>query len=199
VRKATSVIVGVTSAVALGASWAAGLTPAKPALSGVHLVAAAPPSTTGNASGSGTGSAKPSAKRSASGTASAAPSKKSTSRASSSGRTATPSPTQKAAPAPAPAPAPISGTVLGGAADTPYGTVQVKVYFTGTKITNVRAVQLTDSSQHSVSISAYAAPILRQEALAKQSAQIDVVSGATYTSEGYVQSLQSAIDAAHLG
>jgi uncharacterized protein with FMN-binding domain len=89
--------------------------------------------------------------------------------------------------------------VLGGAADTPFGTVQVKVSYTGTKITNVRAVQLTDSSQHSVSISAYAAPILRQEALAKQSAQIDVVSGATYTSEGYIQSLQSAIDAAHLG
>lgn len=184
-RKTTSVIVGVTSAVALGASWAAGLTPAKPALSGVHLAAAAPPTTSGT----------PSAAASSSATASAAPPKKS-SRTSSGGRTATPTPThQKAAPAPAPA----SGTVLGGAADTPFGTVQVKVSYTGTTITNVRAVQLTDSSQHSVSISAYAAPILRQEALAKQSAQIDIVSGATYTSEGYIQSLQSAIDAAHLG
>lgn len=179
-RKTTSVIVGVTSAVALGASWAAGLTPAKPALTGVHLVAAAPPTTSGKASSSGT--------------ASAAPPKKSSSRTSS-GHTAIPSPTHKAAAAPAPA----SGTVLGGAADTPFGTVQVKVSYTGTQITNVHAVQLTDSSQHSVSISAYAAPILRQEALAQQSAQIDVVSGATYTSEGYIQSLQSAIDAAHLG
>ncbi|TQM64569.1 FMN-binding protein [Humibacillus xanthopallidus] len=185
-RKTTSVIVGVASAVALGASWAAGLTPAKPALSGVHLVAAAPPTSAGT----------PSAKASSS-QASAAPPNKS-SRTSSGGRSATPTPTQKKS-APAPAPAPTSGTVLGGAADTPFGTVQVKVSYTGTKITNVRAVQLTDSSQHSVSISAYAAPILRQEALAAQSAQIDVVSGATYTSEGYIQSLQSAIDAAHLG
>jgi uncharacterized protein with FMN-binding domain len=77
--------------------------------------------------------------------------------------------------------------------------VQVRVSYTGTKITNVHAVHLTDSSQTSVSISAQAAPILRQEALAAQSAQIDAVSGATYTSEGYMQSLQSAIDAAHLG
>lgn len=184
-RKTTSVIVGVASAVALGTSWAAGLTPAKPTVSGVHLVAAAPPTSAGT----------PSAKAPSS-QAGAAPPKKSS--RPSGGRSATPSPTQKKA-APAPAPAPASGTVLGGAADTPFGTVQVKVSYTGTKITNVRAVQLTDSSQHSVSISAYAAPILRQEALSKQSAQIDVVSGATYTSEGYIQSLQSAIDAAHLG
>ena len=172
-RKTTSVIVGVTSAVAIGASWAAGLTPPKhAAVTGVHLVAAAPPTTSGT----------PSAKASSGGSTSKPKPTKSSSRTSSSGRTATPSPTKKAAPAP-----------------TPFGTVQVKVSYTGTKITNVRAVQLTDSSQHSVSISAYAAPILRQEALAQQSAQIDVVSGATYTSEGYIQSLQSAIDAAHLG
>jgi uncharacterized protein with FMN-binding domain len=72
------------------------------------------------------------------------------------------------------------------------------VSFTGTRITAVHAVHLTDSSQHSVSISDRAAPTLRQEALSAQSAQIDVVSGATYTSEGYIASLQSAIDAAHL-
>jgi uncharacterized protein with FMN-binding domain len=48
-----------------------------------------------------------------------------------------------------------------------------------------------------VQISASAAPILRQEALQAQSAQIDMVSGATYTSEGYQQSLQGALDAAH--
>jgi uncharacterized protein with FMN-binding domain len=75
----------------------------------------------------------------------------------------------------------------------------VRVSFTGKKITDVHALKLTDSSGTSVSISAGAAPVLRQEAMAAQSSQIDVVSGATYTSEAYQQSLQAAIDAAHLG
>lgn len=94
---------------------------------------------------------------------------------------------------------PRSGTVDGAVVDTQYGSVQVQVTFSGKKITNVHALKLTDSSGTSVSISAGAAPTLRQEALDKQSAQIDVVSGATYTSDAYQQSLQSAIDAAHLG
>ena len=55
---------------------------------------------------------------------------------------------------------------------------------------------VTTSVTHGVS--AYAAPVPRDEALSQQSAPIDVVSGANYTSEGYIQSLQSAIDAAHL-
>ncbi|GAA2018442.1 hypothetical protein GCM10009740_02840 [Terrabacter terrae] len=95
--------------------------------------------------------------------------------------------------------APRSGSVDGAVVDTQYGSVQVRITFQGKKITNVHALKLTDSSGTSVSISADAAPTLRQEALDKQSAQIDVVSGATYTSEAYQQSLQSAIDAAHLG
>ncbi len=109
-------------------------------------------------------------------------------------------PSQAAAPSKAAAPpAPRSGTVDGAVVDTQYGSVQVRVSFTGTKITDVHALKLTDSSGTSVSISAGAAPVLREEALAAQSSQIDVVSGATYTSEAYQQSLQSAIDAAHLG
>ena len=183
-RKTTSVIVGVTSLAAVAASWVAGLAPAKPAsVSGAHIVAAGPPRATETTS-SEASSGDPTSPA------------KSSSRASSGDRTAAPKPTHTAAPAPPTAP--VSGTVVGGAADTPYGVVQVKVSYTGTKITNVHAVHLTDSSQTSVSISAQAAPILRQEALAAQSAQIDAVSGATYTSEGYMQSLQSAIDAAHL-
>jgi uncharacterized protein with FMN-binding domain len=75
----------------------------------------------------------------------------------------------------------------------------VRVSYTGRRITAVSALHLTDSSGTSVSISAGAEPILRQEAVSAQSAQIDVVSGATYTSEAYKQSLQAAIDAAHLG
>jgi uncharacterized protein with FMN-binding domain len=58
-------------------------------------------------------------------------------------------------------------------------------------------VHLTDANQHSRDISAAAAPQLRQEALRSQSASIDTVSGATYTSEGYRQSLQAALDQAH--
>ena len=106
---------------------------------------------------------------------------------------------QAAAPSKAAPPAPRSGTVDGAVVDTQYGSVQVRVSVTGKKITDVHALKLTDSSGTSVSISAGAAPVLRQEALAAQSSQIDVVSGATYTSEAYQQSLQAAIDAAHLG
>ncbi len=74
--------------------------------------------------------------------------------------------------------------------------MQVRIVMTGGRLTDVTAVHLTDSSSRSVSISAYAAPILRREALAAQSARIDTVSGASYTSQGYIQSLQSALDLA---
>ena len=86
----------------------------------------------------------------------------------------------------------------GGVAHTEYGDVQVRITVVGSRITDVTALHLTDSSRHSVRISAQAAPVLRTEALDKQSARIDMVSGATYTSDAYRQSLQSAIDAAHL-
>jgi uncharacterized protein with FMN-binding domain len=88
--------------------------------------------------------------------------------------------------------------VTGALVGTRYGTVQVRVVIVGTHIRDVIAVHLTDSSDTSVQISAQAAPTLRQEALSAQSAKIDLVSGATFTSEGYKQSLQAAIDAAHL-
>ena len=66
----------------------------------------------------------------------------------------------------------------------------------GGQLADVTALHLTDSSGRSVEISAQAAPILRQEALTARSAKIDLVSGATFTSEAYVSSLQSALDAA---
>jgi uncharacterized protein with FMN-binding domain len=86
-----------------------------------------------------------------------------------------------------------TGAVVG----TPYGDVQVVAVTRGRKITDVRAVRLTDANQHSRDLSAAAAPVLRQEALKAQSARIDTVSGATYTSEGYRQSLQAALDQMH--
>ena len=98
--------------------------------------------------------------------------------------------------APSPSASPVRRTIDGGAAHTQYGTVQVRIVMTGHRLTDVTALHLTDSSSRSVSISAYAAPILRREALAAQSAKIDTVSGASYTSQGYQQSLQSALDLA---
>ena len=107
------------------------------------------------------------------------------------GATATPAPSATAS---APAAASATKTVTGTAVDTRYGPVQVKVTFSGTTITAVDTVQYPSESGRDVEINSQALPILQQETLSKQSAQIDTVSGATYTSEGYIQSLQSAID-----
>jgi uncharacterized protein with FMN-binding domain len=92
------------------------------------------------------------------------------------------------------APAVTTKTVTGDSVDTAYGPVQVKVTFEGTTITAIDAVQYPTESGRDQEINAQAIPMLRQEALASQSAKIDSISGATYTSEGYIQSLQSAID-----
>ncbi|MEO7015473.1 MAG: FMN-binding protein, partial [Leifsonia sp.] len=98
-----------------------------------------------------------------------------------------------AAPAPA-APAPTSKTVDGAVAQTPYGPLQVRITATGKKITAVTLLQSPNDRDRSVEINAQATPILAQEVLKSQSANIDTVSGATYTSDGYRQSVQSAID-----
>jgi uncharacterized protein with FMN-binding domain len=89
-----------------------------------------------------------------------------------------------------------TGTVTGTAADTRWGPVQVKVTLANGKITAVDVVEEPDSNGRDQEINADAVPQLVQETLAAQSSQIDMVSGATYTSDGYVQSLQSALDQA---
>ena len=89
-----------------------------------------------------------------------------------------------------------SGTYDGAAADTPYGPVQVRITLSGGRITAAETVQVPNESRRDVEINNAAVPQLVQETLQAQSARIDTVSGATYTSEGYLQSLQSAIDAA---
>ena len=88
------------------------------------------------------------------------------------------------------------GTYTGTSEPTRFGNVQVKVVVNGGKIADIVATQLTDDGGRSVQISNYAAPILRTEALQAQSANVSSVSGATYTSEGYLSSLQSALDQA---
>ena len=91
-----------------------------------------------------------------------------------------------------------STTVTGDPAQTRWGPVQVQITVAGGKITDVTPVQYPNGNGRDQEINSYALPVLAQEALAAQSANIDHVSGATVTSDGYVQSLQSAIDRANL-
>jgi uncharacterized protein with FMN-binding domain len=88
------------------------------------------------------------------------------------------------------------GTYTGSVAETQYGPVQVQITVSSGKITDVKALQLTNAEQRSVEISNEAAPILRSEVLAAQSASVATVSGATFTTEGYLTSLQAALDKA---
>ncbi|MEA2340798.1 MAG: hypothetical protein QOG11_875 [Solirubrobacteraceae bacterium] len=85
-------------------------------------------------------------------------------------------------------------TATGDAIATRYGNAQVRVTVSGGKITKIEAVQLQGDQPRSVEISSSAEPYLRQSALTKQSAAIDAVSGATFTSASYEASLQSALD-----
>ncbi|MFE9645030.1 FMN-binding protein [Streptomyces sp. NPDC006365] len=107
-----------------------------------------------------------------------------------------PSAPQTTVAAPAPAPTPTTRTVTGATAETKYGPVQVRVTLTGSRITGATAVQSPDETARSRDINSTAVPKLNQETLQAQSADIDTVSGATYTSAGYRQSLQSALDRA---
>ncbi len=88
-------------------------------------------------------------------------------------------------------------TITGQAVDTQFGPVQVQLQVSGTKITDVQPLQLPQDRQRDIEIDNYAVPQLIQETLSAQNAQIDMVSGATFTSQGYIQSLQSALDQLH--
>jgi hypothetical protein len=82
---------------------------------------------------------------------------------------------------------------------TPFSFMQVRVTFTGRELTRVETVEMTGTGARTQAINARAEPILREEALRAGSADIDVVTGATYTSRSYRQALQSAIDRARRG
>jgi uncharacterized protein with FMN-binding domain len=96
------------------------------------------------------------------------------------------------------APAGADTVVNGPATSTRWGTVQVQVHVRNGQIVDVVPLAVPDSNSRDYRINSYAVPVLRDEALAAQSASIDTVSGATVTSNGYIRSLQSALDAAHL-
>lgn len=91
-----------------------------------------------------------------------------------------------------------STTYTGDTAQTRWGPVQVQITVANGKITKSEAIVYPNGNGRDVEINSYALPILGQEVVSKQSASIDMVSGATVTSDGYLQSLQSAIDQAHL-
>ncbi|QIG40857.1 FMN-binding protein [Microbacterium sp. 4R-513] len=88
------------------------------------------------------------------------------------------------------------GTYTGSAASTRFGPVQVQITVSGGTITAAEAVDYPTENRRDQEINQIAIPRLVSETLAAQSSEIDMISGATYTSDGYIQSLQSAIDQA---
>jgi uncharacterized protein with FMN-binding domain len=110
-------------------------------------------------------------------------------------------PKRKPKPSPSPSPRKTTATtrtINGAAADTRYGPVQVQIKVSGNRIVSSDAIVYPTNERRDREINDYAVPQLNDETVQAQSANIDTVSGATYTSDGYRQSLQSAIDAAHL-
>ena len=92
-----------------------------------------------------------------------------------------------------------AATVTGAAASTIYGPVQVQIMVKGGKVTAAKAVEYPQDTPRDSQINAFAIPVLDREAASVGSAKIDMVSGATYTSQGYITSLQSALDQAKIG
>jgi uncharacterized protein with FMN-binding domain len=91
------------------------------------------------------------------------------------------------------------GEHLGAVVPNHFGPVQVRIAVRDGRLVDVVAVQLPTAAARGIEIGQRAAPLLREQALQRQSADLDTVSGATYTSDGYRRSLQSAIDAARAG
>ena len=95
-----------------------------------------------------------------------------------------------------PTPRPGEQTATGPAITTPFSVIQVRATLTRGRLTGVETVAPAGDGPHTDALNARAEPILRAEALKAGSADIDVVTGATYTSESWRESLQAAIDAA---
>lgn len=114
---------------------------------------------------------------------------------SSAGATA---PTTAAAPAAGAAPASTAknGTYTGAIADTAWGQVQVRIVVSGGKITQASAPVIPHGNGRDAQINSYAVPQLNSEVVQAQNGQIDMISGATVTSGGYLQSLQDAVNQA---
>ncbi|MEW1822860.1 FMN-binding protein [Arthrobacter sp. NPDC080031] len=185
-RLRAGISAALASAAILVVGWQAG---AHVSESNASAVTTSSTGTTGTTGGTTTGSTATGATgSSASGSSSGtgAGSSSSTGTSSSTGSTSTLGASAKA-----------GGTYAGTAVETRFGTVQVQVTIKAGVITDVTALHLTDQEQRSVQISARAAPLLRSEVLSAQSANVQTIGGATFTSEAYLTSLQAALDAAH--
>lgn len=111
-----------------------------------------------------------------------------------------PVPVPTPVPASVPVPTPVqqtglyrNGTYTGAVADAYYGNVQMQVTISGGRISNVQFLDHPQDRSRSVQINNYAMPLLKSEAIQAQSANVDIVSGATATSEAFIQSLASAL------
>ncbi len=112
-------------------------------------------------------------------------------------------PAPKPAPAPAPTPAPppapkptgqyVDGQYTGSVADAYYGNIQVQVTISGGKITDVAFLQYPSDRSYSRYVNGQAMPYLKAEAIQSQNANVDIVSGATDSSQAFQQSLASAL------
>jgi uncharacterized protein with FMN-binding domain len=91
-----------------------------------------------------------------------------------------------------------TSTVTGATAQTRWGPVQIRLTIAAGKITKVAILQYPNGNSLDLQIANYAFPRLIQQTISSQGAQVDMISGATYTSTGYLQSLQSALDQANL-
>lgn len=114
-----------------------------------------------------------------------------------------PAPSVTRSPAPTRGPAALVSaaaalTVDGDLVDTPYGGAQVRLVLTDGRISDVEALALPSATRRSQTISRAAEPWLRKRAIAAQSGEFDVLSGATYTSRAYMSSVESAMRAAGL-
>jgi uncharacterized protein with FMN-binding domain len=121
---------------------------------------------------------------------------------STAGNQALPTPSASTAastPSPTPTTGVSNGTFTGADVPTIYGDVQVRIVVAGGRMTDVRALRLPSDRARSAEISQYSEPVLRSEAIQAQSANVDVVSGATFTSEAYAESMSAALQQAHLG
>lgn len=97
---------------------------------------------------------------------------------------------------PTPSSGNVARTVTGDVVQTRWGPVQVELTLSGTEVSNVSVLQYPTGNGKDEEINSYALPILTKETIAAQGSNIDMVSGATITSDGYVRSLQSALDEA---
>jgi uncharacterized protein with FMN-binding domain len=110
--------------------------------------------------------------------------------------TSTPVPQNTPIPTPIPSSGYKDGTYTGDAADAFYGNIQVQATIANGRITNIQFLQYPNDRSRSVYINSQADPMLAQEAIQAQSAQVDIISGATDSSQAFIQSMQSVLNKA---